>query len=363
MKAIILCAGEGKRLRPIVTPKCLLKYKDETILQRLIRQLRKYGVNEIFAIVGYQKDLVVDNVKGSNVEIIYDDRKHPDASIYSVFLAMEKITPDDLVIFDADIVVENEFIKYVVGTDFENKSVFFTRGKFKPEQNGGILKTDSYGNITDIKVVDKYSPDYQNYDKTTGVIRIAKKHFQTCFRLISNNRRKDSYYFMCYVGKFPFEKGDASFYSYRDFNTYEEYKKLKKIIFDYPLEIRDVYLTKIANLLPIEGCDSRRISLVKEGIINNGSWIMPLKIEKKHNLVLDGHHSLQLAKNMGLTFVPVVSFDYDEVDMWSLRENLKITKNDVIKNARLGYIYPCKTVKHRFPNVTFNCNISLEELK
>lgn len=49
MKAIILCAGEGKRLRPLTwfTPKPMLKVADKPVLEHLVNYLYFYGVNDI----------------------------------------------------------------------------------------------------------------------------------------------------------------------------------------------------------------------------------------------------------------------------------------------------------------------------
>ena len=58
MKAIILAAGKGSRLYPITLdkPKGLLEIGSETILDRLIRQFRAVGIDDIFLVVGYQKE-------------------------------------------------------------------------------------------------------------------------------------------------------------------------------------------------------------------------------------------------------------------------------------------------------------------
>ena len=52
MKAIILAAGQAKRLRPIThdTPKCLLRIGNKCLLENQIDILIKNGVNEIFIV-------------------------------------------------------------------------------------------------------------------------------------------------------------------------------------------------------------------------------------------------------------------------------------------------------------------------
>lgn len=373
MKAIVLAAGEGKRLRPLTNtvPKCLLPYKDTTILQRLIYQIKKHGIEEIIVVVGYQKNSVINKIKKiKGIKIAVNDRYKTDTNIYSMFLAVNKAMDnkvEDVVVFEADMIAEDNFIDYITGTDFENKSVWFTNGKFKSNQNGGILITDGKGNVIDIKIVDKYSREYDRYDKLTGVMRIAPSELAIFHKLLEkySARTISQYYLIPWmenIRKLPSVKGEASHYLFATFNTPEDYEKIKDIDFVAPVVDRDVYLIEASKLHPLESHNNRRVPFIKKMIIKNGFWEKPLRIEKNHNLVLDGHHSLELAKQMKLRLVPVIGFDYDEVKMWSLREEIPLDKETVIKNAKNSKIYPYKTVKHKFPNVKCKCKIRVDRL-
>jgi len=50
MKAVILAAGEGERLRPLTltTPKPLLPIGDRPLIEHTIAWLRRYGVDKVF---------------------------------------------------------------------------------------------------------------------------------------------------------------------------------------------------------------------------------------------------------------------------------------------------------------------------
>ncbi len=60
MKAIILAAGRGSRLRPLTDdlPKCLLPIGNATILERLLRNLEVAGVGEAVLVCGYRMNQV-----------------------------------------------------------------------------------------------------------------------------------------------------------------------------------------------------------------------------------------------------------------------------------------------------------------
>ncbi|WP_448567958.1 phosphocholine cytidylyltransferase family protein [Thalassotalea ganghwensis] len=61
MKAIILAAGTGNRLRPLTdnTPKSMVKLWGEPLLTKQIKQLKLFGINDITIITGYCQDKII----------------------------------------------------------------------------------------------------------------------------------------------------------------------------------------------------------------------------------------------------------------------------------------------------------------
>ena len=60
MRAIILAAGRGSRLKELTDdkPKCLVELKGKTLLSRQLDSLRSAGVSEIGIVTGYKKELL-----------------------------------------------------------------------------------------------------------------------------------------------------------------------------------------------------------------------------------------------------------------------------------------------------------------
>ncbi|MEJ2543222.1 MAG: nucleotidyltransferase family protein [Calditrichaceae bacterium] len=68
MKAMILAAGLGTRLRPITdsVPKALVKIKEKTLLELVINRLKESGINEIIINVFHFADQIIQFIKDKN---------------------------------------------------------------------------------------------------------------------------------------------------------------------------------------------------------------------------------------------------------------------------------------------------------
>lgn len=68
MKAMILAAGLGTRLRPLTNdrPKALVEVAGRTMLELTIRRLQEFGVREVIVNVHHFADMVVDYLKKNN---------------------------------------------------------------------------------------------------------------------------------------------------------------------------------------------------------------------------------------------------------------------------------------------------------
>jgi len=370
MNALILAGGRGRRMGFLTRckPKCLLPYEKETVLERLLGQLKNVGIKKVVIVTGFMENRITDIV-GDEVTTVFNKDYKKDTNVNSMFLGIQYLVEnfiDETVVFEADIVAEDGLVKYVCGTDFENKSVWFTNGKIKKGATGGMVKVDEKGNIIDIRVINEYSSNFDDYEKLVGIMRISRREIKKFYDILKEERKNNQYYLIPWaknIKTLPSVKGNISFYVCKTFNTVRDYIEIVNNSFKENIKERRVYLEKVEKLFPIEEYRNSRVKLVKDSIIINNVWKEPIRIEKNHNLVLDGHHSLEVAKRMGLKYVPVIGFDYDEIDIWSLREEISVSRKEVIKNAKEHKLYPYKTVKHKFPKTKSNCFMELKKLE
>jgi len=78
MKAIILAAGQGKRLRPLTLekPKVLLEVNGKSILEHNLEILNEF-VDEVIIVVGFLKEQIIEKIGLSykDMQISYVEQK------------------------------------------------------------------------------------------------------------------------------------------------------------------------------------------------------------------------------------------------------------------------------------------------
>jgi len=126
MKAIILAAGVGSRIRPLTDncPKTLLKVRENTILEMMISHIQNCGINEVVFVLGYLQEQIKDYVKTKfpdlNAYFVTNDKYTETNTGFSLMLAMDLIKGSTFVKFDADIVFDKEILKKLIECEYAN---------------------------------------------------------------------------------------------------------------------------------------------------------------------------------------------------------------------------------------------------
>ena len=70
IKAMILSAGFGKRLRPLTNncPKPLLKIGEETLLSNTMNFLQQFGTKQVVINVHYLSEQIIEYINKKNLE-------------------------------------------------------------------------------------------------------------------------------------------------------------------------------------------------------------------------------------------------------------------------------------------------------
>ena len=370
-QVVILAAGRSRRMENLSKkePKCLLRYKGERVLERLVRQIKATGVKKIVITTGYRADLIGKLFENDPiVETVENKFYEEDVNILSMSLALSKID-GPCAIFEADTIMEDALVRYVTGTDFEGRSVWFTRGKFNETQYGGILHADRFANITAINIVAAYQEKYRNYEKLSGVMRVGPNEIEL-FKALVNKYAKTTikqYFLNAWIENLrllPCISADISMFEFFTFNKPEEYYQVQGKDIGVLRPCPEVEMVAVEKLRHIEDFDPERVACLKEKLLRDGVWNVPIIVEKNSGLVLDGQHRMEAAKALGYRRLPAICVGYDEVKVWSLRREIRLSQSAVLRKTKSGEIYPYKTVKHKFDfAVPDDLGIALDALK
>ena len=118
MTYIILSAGKGVKLQPLTLnhPKSLYKLDDDTtILQRLVRKIRKYDAEaEIVVVVGYMYKQIQKELEDDNVKFVHNPFYSVTCSMGSLWFSKDFLQRENVTIINGDIVASDKLMKDVV---------------------------------------------------------------------------------------------------------------------------------------------------------------------------------------------------------------------------------------------------------
>ena len=118
MTYIILSAGKGVKLQPLTLnyPKSLYKLDDKTtILQRLVRKIRKYDAEaEIVVVVGYMYKQIQKELEDDNVKFVHNPFYSATSSMGSLWFAKDLLQRENVTIIKGDIVASDKLMEEIV---------------------------------------------------------------------------------------------------------------------------------------------------------------------------------------------------------------------------------------------------------
>lgn len=122
MKAVILAAGQGTRIRSVhgEHPKCLIEVDGSTILDHQLDALSLAGVNDVAIVVGYQNEQIISHVRAKalsnnqRINFIENPAFAITNNIYSLWLALDWLRGDHFIVLNADVIFDPEILQSAV---------------------------------------------------------------------------------------------------------------------------------------------------------------------------------------------------------------------------------------------------------
>lgn len=180
MQSIILAAGLGSRLGELTKEctKCMVKINGITLIERMLRQLDRYGMDRIIIVTGYKGDILKDYVQNLriNTPVVFvdnSDYRHTN-NIYSLWLTREFLEEMDSLVLESDMIFEDRVIEKMLAID-NGCGTFVARPR--PWMDGSIVKLDKDNNIVyfvDDEEVKRIDPSY--YHKIVSIYKFKKRY-------------------------------------------------------------------------------------------------------------------------------------------------------------------------------------------
>ncbi len=186
MRAVILAAGYGKRMMPLTanTHKSLLKIAGRTVLARIVDALLANDITDLTIVTGYHADEIrqymEQNYKTINVQWVHNPDYQTTNNIYSLALALEAISNDDVILIECDLVFDPMIINKLLQCPYDATALL---SLYEPGMDGTVVSL-SHDVITAIHPPHLQGGGFVIYDKfkTLNIYKFSKRFVDESLR-------------------------------------------------------------------------------------------------------------------------------------------------------------------------------------
>jgi len=185
MKAVVLAAGEGKRLRPFTEtlPKVMLTIANKPIIRYVIDALEKTQIDEIIIVVGYKKEVIMEYFKDyKKTKITFVNQDKQLGTAHALLQAKNKIKGPFIVLAGDNIIDNNSISKLI-----SEKSQYSILIKEHPHPSKyGVVFTEQEKLK---KIIEKPKEEIGRFI-STGIYKLPKTIFKTIEELSKKGKYK-----------------------------------------------------------------------------------------------------------------------------------------------------------------------------
>jgi choline kinase len=166
MKAIILAAGQGTRLRPLTNdrPKCMVEFRVKPIIDYIIETMIGANLTSISIVTGYLDNVLKKHLsKHNNISFYHNENYQTTNMVHSLWRAKSEFD-DDLIISYSDIIYSRDVLEKLINSSHDisvvidkNWRELWSLRMDDPLQDAESLILDENENILEVgKKVDSY---------------------------------------------------------------------------------------------------------------------------------------------------------------------------------------------------------------
>jgi len=221
MRVIILAAGRGEQLGKLTedTPKCMLAFGTESLLQRQIRILVEAGIREtdIYIVAGYRAERLAEIKKIYDITFIVNEKFSVTDNAYSLWLALNG-NSDDVLVIDGDLVYDAEVFRPIL--DIEENVVLVRREACRDGSTGVTI-----GEKNRLLEIGKHINGGNSYvsimkltsEAAADLVECLTMHFASWYTVALNKILDKHIFKVCYTSS-----------NIADINTYTDYLNAKR---------------------------------------------------------------------------------------------------------------------------------------
>lgn len=200
LKAVILAAGVGSRLRPLTDdiPKAMVDIGGQTLLDRLARQCEIIGAAEIIVVTGYRAEAVDAWAATAPVSTPIVPVFNPDYATMnngqSLFVVRDYVDGDAMIKFDGDLILSTSILQRLAAFHEADSALVLDSTRALVEEDMRV-RTEPSGRVT---AIGKWIPLHESAGVSIGVERFSPKAayrvFEALERMVHHQGRTDCWY-------------------------------------------------------------------------------------------------------------------------------------------------------------------------
>jgi histidinol-phosphate/aromatic aminotransferase/cobyric acid decarboxylase-like protein/choline kinase len=179
MKAIVLAAGQGARLRPLTDQmhKSLLPVGDNTILGRIFDGLIAIQIRDILVVTGYRSEEIqaylAERYPDLPVRFVHNERYRETNNIVSLAMALDRMEIDsDVILVECDVLFDPSILARLQSSERGNIALV---DRYRPGMDGTVVSVEA-GTITQVfpPHLQTEEFDYSDKYKTLNIYRFDR---------------------------------------------------------------------------------------------------------------------------------------------------------------------------------------------
>ena len=187
MRAIILAAGYGNRMRPVTDTvhKTMLRVGDRTILEHIVDALLANQVTKILLVTGYRADdlraCIAARYPELDVQFVHNARYRETNNIVSTALAFEHVPPDeDVLLIESDLVCDPEILRRIIACPEPDVALL---DRYRTGMDGTVVTVEE-GIVTSVIPPHLQTGEFTFRDKykTLNIYKFSREFIGSAFR-------------------------------------------------------------------------------------------------------------------------------------------------------------------------------------